>query len=461
MNKLKATKSTDKLWQDVLEAVKSEVSTTNYAAWFSKTSIVDYDSDQLVISVPNAFTKKQLETQFKPVLDQALVKNRIDPQTLAFELNPQTPKPRRKTSVLADTSQLSLGVEPPAKDSVRHRYRQGLNTRYSLDNFVVGSCNDFAYAACEGVLKNLGKKYNPLFIYGGVGTGKTHLIQAVGNQVVKDQPKLRVVYATIEQFVQEFTESIRRKKVESFAHHYRGANVLIIDDIQFIANKEKTQEEFFHTFNILLEAEKQVIISSDKPPEEIPTLESRLCSRFQMGMTVDIQAPDFETCCAIIQTKAQASGLPVDHACTEYLATNFGHNIRELEGAIKKLEAYCEVKKSAINLEAAQAVFEDIVRGRRQRLTPKRIIDHVASYYKLKPEDLTSPNRHQDILGPRQIAMYLIRQELHLSYPKTAASLGRKDHTTAIHSIRKIDRRLADDPQFKQEVKAIRQVLQS
>lgn len=456
---MKTTKATDKLWQDVLEAVKSEVSTTNFAAWFSKTSVAGYDSDQLVISVPNAFTKKQLQTQFKSVLDQALVQNRIDPQTLAFSLDPQKPS-RRKTSAPVDTSQLALGIKPP-KDSVRHRYRQGLNTRYSLDNFVVGSCNDFAYAACEGVLKNPGKKYNPLFIYGGVGTGKTHLIQAVGNQVVKDQPKLRVVYATIEQFVQEFTESIRRKKIESFAHHYRGANVLIIDDIQFIANKEKTQEEFFHTFNILLEAEKQVIISSDKPPEEIPTLESRLCSRFQMGMTVDIQPPDFETCCAIIQTKTHGLDLEIDHPCTEYLATNFGHNIRELEGAIKKLEAYCEVKKAPVSLDAAKAVFEDIVRGRRQRLTPKRIIDHVANYYNLKSEDLTSPNRHQDILEPRQLAMYLIRHELHLSYPKTAASLGRKDHTTAIHSVKKVGRRLADDPQLKQELNAIRKVLQA
>ena len=458
---MKATKATDKLWQDILETVKAGVSTTNFAAWFSKTSVARYDSDQLVVSVPNAFTKKQLETQFKSVLDQALVKNRVDPKTLTLGLDPLPNKTtRRRTSTVIDTSQLSLAVEP-AKDSVRHRYRQGLNPRYGLNNFVVGSCNDFAYAACEGVLKNLGKKYNPLFIYGGVGTGKTHLIQAVGNQVGKDQPKLRVVYATIEQFVQEFTESIRRKKIESFAHHYRGANVLIIDDIQFIANKEKTQEEFFHTFNILLEASKQVIISSDKPPEEIPTLESRLCSRFQMGMTVDIQPPDFETCCAIIQTKAQIAKLTVDHACTEYLATNFGHNVRELEGAIKKLEAYCEVKKSPISLDAAQSVFEDVVRGRRQRLTPKRIIDHVANYYKLKPEDLTSPNRCQDVLEPRQMAMYLIRQELHLSYPKTAASLGRKDHTTAIHSIKKVDRRLSSDPQFKQEFNAIRQVLQA
>ena len=455
-------KSTDKLWQDILATIKAEVSAPNFVAWFSKTSLLDYDSDRLLVGVPNTFTQKQLETQFRPVVDQALTTHRVDPRTLAFKVSPDLAKAgRRRTAVRPpEHNQLSLEPTPPA-DSIRHRYRQGLNPRYRLDNFVVGSCNDFAYAACEGVLQNPGRKYNPLFIYGGVGTGKTHLIQAVGNQVLKSQPKLRVVYATIEQFVQEFTESIRRKKVEHFAHHYRGANVLIIDDIQFIANKEKTQEEFFHTFNILLEAEKQVIISSDKPPEEIPTLEARLCSRFQMGMTVDVQSPDFETCCAIIQTKAQAAGLIVDHACSEYLATHFGHNIRELEGAVKKLRAYCEVKKAPLSLEAAQATFQDIVRGRRQRLTPKRIIDQVASYYKLKPEDLTSPNRHQDVLEPRQIAMYLIRQELHMSYPKTAASLGRKDHTTAIHSIRKIDRRLAADPRLKQDFNAIRQVLQS
>ena len=454
-------KSTDKLWQDVLASIKSDVSAPNFAAWFSKTSLIDYSPDRLLVGVPNTFTQKQLETQFRPIIDQVLVAHRIDPQTLNFKVNPALARTRRRRST-ADPENNQLNLEPgPASDSVQHRYRQGLNPRYRFDNFVVGSCNDFAHAACEGVLQNLGRRYNPLFIYGGVGTGKTHLIQAVGNQATKDHPQLRVVYATIEQFVQEFTESIRRKKIEHFAHHYRGANVLIIDDIQFIANKEKTQEEFFHTFNILLEAEKQVIISSDKPPEEIPTLEARLCSRFQMGMTVDVQAPDLETCCAIIQTKARAGGLKIDHACTEYLATHFGHNIRELEGALKKLRAYCEVKKAPISLEVVRAVFQDIVRGRRQRLTPKHIIDRVATYYKLKPEDLTSPNRHHDVLEPRQIAMYLIRQELHLSYPKTAASLGRKDHTTAIHSIRKIDQQLNTDPRLKQDFNAIRQVLQA
>ena len=365
MKKSAANTSLNNLWGSILKDIKAEISAANYATWFSKTKLISHDSDQIVVAVPNTFTRKQLEQRFQKIIAAALSQNRVDPKTLVYDV--QTPVRRRRPADKA-TIKMALNPQDPGghppqstpETGVTHRYRRGLSRRYTLDGFVVGGCNDLAYAACQGVLGNPGNKYNPLFIYGGVGTGKTHLIQAVGNQLATTNPQLTIVYATIEQFVQEFTDSIRQKKTDHFAYRYRSVDVLIIDDIQFIANKEKTQEEFFHTFNILLEASKQVIISSDKRPEEIPTLEARLCSRFQMGMSVDVTTPDFETRCAIIQTKI---GRSVDYGCVQFLATHFVDNVRELEGAVNKLEAYCTVKQIPMDLGRRRGCFWSVSQG--------------------------------------------------------------------------------------------------
>ena len=340
-------------------------------------------------------------------------------------------------------------------------YRQGLNSKYTFENFIPGPGNDLAYAAAQAVVSDLGRKYNPLFVYGGVGIGKTHLIQAIGNEFLNKNPQLKVVYITIEQFVQEFTDAIRYKQIGEFTNRYRKTDVLIIDDIQFIANKEKTQEEFFHTFNILHEAGKQIIISSDKPPHAIPTLEERLKSRFQMGMTIDMQIPDLETRCAILKFKAEQANLKIENECVEFLAGNISTNIRVLEGALNQLSIFCETHQvNLVTLRLTQKIFEEqFKRNKGLKLTSKQIIEKTARHYHVSVNDLMSPKRDKDIVLPRQIAMYLIRQELHTSFPKIAQSLGRKDHTTAIHSVDKIEKQLVYNQDLKESLYEIKESL--
>jgi chromosomal replication initiator protein len=343
-------------------------------------------------------------------------------------------------------------------NSLSHSYRQGLNERYTFDNFIVGSGNELAYAACQAVAQNPGTKYNPLFIYGGVGIGKTHLIQAVGNAVNSKNPQARVVYVSTEQFVQEFIDAVRYKKNTDFAGYYRNADVLIIDDMQFIAGKDKTQEEFFHTFNALHQANKQVIISSDKPPKEIPTLEERLRSRFAWGMSIDMQNPDFETRCAIVQSKADILNMRLPSDVVDYLANHIQTNIRELEGALNQLIAFCEMR----NLEPDVTIVASLMsvnRARPKHLSARQVVERVSKHFQVPMEDILGPKRDKDIVVPRQIAMYMLRSELHLSFPKIARELGRKDHTTAIHSVDKVEQELTYDAAIRQHVNAIKERL--
>jgi chromosomal replication initiator protein len=291
-----------------------------------------------------------------------------------------------------------------------------------------------------------------------VGLGKTHLIQAVGNGILAKNKNAKVVYATSEQFVQEFLDAIRYKKITDFAGHYRSADVLIVDDMQFIAGKEKTQEEFFHTFNALHQANKQIIISSDKPPKAIPTLEERLRSRFEWGMIVDIGSPDFETRCAILQNKASERSMDLEQPLIEFLANHIQTNIRELEGALNHLLAFCEMRNLAPDLGVAVGLFGSM-RARPKRVSAKQIIERTAKFFQISLDDIISPKRDKDIVVPRQIAMYLLRTELHLSYPKIAHELGRKDHTTAIHSVDKIEKELHFDTILKDNLKEIKERL--
>jgi chromosomal replication initiator protein len=333
----------------------------------------------------------------------------------------------------------------------------GLNPKYDFRAFIVGSGNELAYAACQAISKNPGTKYNPLFVYGGVGLGKTHLIQAVGNQLIKEQPGTKVLYISSETFVNEFLDSIRFKK-KGFADKYRSVDVLIIDDMQFIGGKEKTQEEFFHTFNALHQANKQIIISSDKPPKSIPTLSERLRSRFEWGMTIDIQAPDFETRCAILQAKASSQGVELEQDTIEYLATHFQTNIRELEGALNQLLAFCEMRGVEPSLETATGILSG-TRMRPKHVSAKNVVEKTAKYFSVEMDDILGPKRDKDVVVPRQVAMYLLRSELHMSFPKVARELGRKDHTTAIHSVDKIEKAIAVDSAVRQQVNEIKEKL--
>jgi len=453
------------LWQAVLGEIELTVSRGSYITWFKNTRVLRHNEEILVIGVPNIFAKQQLELKYKPMIVDLLQKNGVSDTELEFKIYSgtiQSKRPVDNTEVVILSQPVNESETRPmignGAPSVTHSYRQGLNERYTFDGFIVGSGNELAYAACQAIAQNPGTKYNPLFVYGGVGLGKTHLIQAVGNAVLANNKDARVVYVTSEQFVQEFLDAIRYKKITDFAGHYRSADVLIVDDMQFIAGKEKTQEEFFHTFNALHQANKQIIISSDKPPKSIPTLEERLRSRFEWGMIVDIGAPDFETRCAILQNKATQHNIVLDQTVVEYLANQVQTNIRELEGALNQLLAFCEMRGLQPDLTIATGLF-GTHRSRPKHMNARQIVEKTAKHFQLSVDEILSAKRDKDIVVPRQIAMYLLRSELHLSFPKIAHELGRKDHTTAIHSVEKIEKELHFDTLLKEHVKEIKERL--
>ncbi|MDQ5953439.1 MAG: chromosomal replication initiator protein [Patescibacteria group bacterium] len=453
----------DTLWQAILGEIELSISRGSYVTWFKNTRVLRTEGNVIVIGVGNIFTKQQLEVKYRPMLDSLLLKYAPEGTRLDFKIyavparsnnssKQTTFSPKRPTP-----NQTTFTTNTP-KNSFSQSYRKGLNETYTFDSFIVGSNNELAYAAGQAISLSPGKKYNPMFVYGGVGLGKTHLIQAVGNGILVNNPKARVVYITSEQFVQEFLQAIRYKKISDFTAHYRSADVLIVDDLQFIAGKEKTQEEFFHTFNALHQANKQIIISSDKPPKAIPTLEERLRSRFEWGMIVDIGTPDFETRSAILQNKAiqHEQDLPPD--VVEFLANRFHNNIRELEGALNQLLAFCEMRNLKPSISVATGVFGTSP-GRPKRISSKQIIEKTAKHYQVDLIDLLSPRRDKDIVVPRQVAMYLLRSELKLSFPKIAQELGRKDHTTAMHSVEKIQKELHFDSILKEQVDEIKERL--
>lgn len=452
----------DKLWQAVLGEIELSVSRGSFVTWFKNTRLLRHKDGVLVVGVSNVFVKQQMETKFSQLVAETLAKNGVKPERIEYKIHSTITLPKKdeeEALILNNPSPApSKAVAPTAPSTLRHAYRQGLNERYTFDSFIVGGGSELAYAACQAVAANPGTKYNPLFLYGGVGIGKTHLIQAVGNAILANKPGAHVVYVSIEQFVQEFLDAIRYKKNTDFAGFYRGADVLIIDDIQFIAGKEKTQDEFFHTFNALHQANKQIIISSDRPPREIQTLDDRLRSRFTMGMAIDMQIPDFETRCAIIQTKAGAHEVTLPADVVEYLANLIQTNIRELEGALNQLLAWCEMR----GLEADLAIATSLLgsgKARPKHISAKQIIERTAKHFQVSLDDILGPKRDKDIVVPRQIAMYMLRSELHLSFPKIARELGRKDHTTAIHSVEKIQKEVGYDADMKEAITQIKERL--
>ena len=428
------------IWQAVLGEIELSISHGNFITWFKNTCLLNKSNGIITIGVTNVFIKQQLENKFSELISSLLIKNKVEVKSLEFKIyNFVNPKKTEVEPVKQDQSSLKTVVTKVNSNSLSHSYRQGLNEKYTFDNFIVGDGNELAFAACQAIAQQPGTRYNPLFIYGGVGIGKTHLIQAVGNALVKDRGFSKVLYISTEQFVQEFVDALRYRKTADFASYYRTADVLIVDDVQFIAGKEKMQEEFFHTFNALHQANKQIIISSDKPPKEIPTLEERLKSRFAWGMSIDMQNPDFETRCAIIQTKAAEQNTELPSDVVDYLSTNVQTNIRELEGALNQLLAFCEMRALEPTLSIVSSLFSSI-KNRPRHLSAKQIVEKTARYFQIQLDDILGSKRDKDIVVPRQVAMYILRNELHLSFPKIAKELGRKDHTTAIHSVEKIEK---------------------
>ncbi|MBX4199714.1 chromosomal replication initiator protein DnaA [Candidatus Saccharibacteria bacterium] len=454
------------LWQAVLGEIELSVSRGNFVTWFKNTQLIRNKDGVVVVGVPNIFVKNQLERKFNELVISVLSKNGVEPERVEYKIHTGINLASREDDEVLQNPKGSgtVAVTAPVRPkiaiaNITHSYRQGLNDRYSFENFVVGAGNELAYAACQSIATAPGTKYNPLFLYGGVGIGKTHLIQAVGNAVLAGRPGSKVVYASTEQFVQEFVDALRFKKNTSdFADFYRSADVLIVDDVQFLAGKERVQEEFFHTFNALHQANKQIIMSSDKPPKDIPTLEERLRSRFAWGMTIDMQNPDFETRCAILQTKASSQSIDLEHAVVEFLASRVQSNIRELEGALNQLLAFCEMRHVEPSLQIVSTMFEGS-KNRPKHISARSVIEKTAKHFHVSMEDILGPKRDKDIVVPRQIAMYMLRSELHLSFPKIAHELGRKDHTTAIHSIEKIEKEMSYDGQIRQYVNELKERL--
>ena len=411
------------LWQAVLGEIELSVSRGNFVTWFKNTVLLRQDDEKIVIGVPNVFIKQQLERKYNDLVVTTLRKNGAAAHNVEYKIHSSLTPVREEDPMVLRPSPSDAGTAhtapKPQSTALTHTYRQGLNERYTFENFIVGSGNELAYAACQAVAANPGTKYNPLFLYGGVGIGKTHLIQAVGNAVLAGNPKARVVYVSSEQFLQEFVDALRYKKNTDFADFYRGADVLIVDDVQFIAGKEKVQEEFFHTFNALHQASKQIIISSDRPPRDITTLEERLRSRFVWGMSIDMQTPDFETRCAILQIKSQTHGIGLPTDVVDYLATNVQTNIRELEGALNQLLTFCEMRGLEPNITIATSLLGSS-QSRPKHISARQIIERTARHFQIPIEDIMGPKRDKDIVVPRQVAMYMLRSELHLSFPKIA-----------------------------------------
>ena len=428
------------IWQTVLDEIELSVSRANFTTWFKKTTLLSQNSGQIIIGVPSIFAKKQFEVRFNKLIIKILRKNNVSVESVKYAVQ----------NVVIDNSVIiAQPTLSPPYTATTQKQTTVLNTKYTFDNFVVGSSNELVYAAAQAIVREPGAKYNPFFIYGGVGLGKTHLIQAIGNEIAQRMPQAKIEYITCERFAKEFVASILQK--QSLSNRYRNADVLIIDDIQFIAGKEKTQEEFFHVFNALHQNNKQIIISSDKPPKAIPTLEERLRSRFEWGMTADIQPPDYETRVAIIQSKAAKAQINIGTDIAEYLASYVQSNIRELEGVLTKLIAYCEMRSEPPTMAlVAQLISPSAGRGR--SITPRQIVDKTARFFNISPDELSSSKRDKLIAEPRQVAMYLLRTELHLSFPQVARQVGRSDHSTAIHSVSKIEKAINTNHYLRQKV---------
>lgn len=429
------------IWQRAKETIRETLSTSAYEIWFENTGAAGMEGTEFLLSVPNDFTKKRIENRFMPLIEDSLQ------EVVGEEVPVRLVVSTKKESATADRQK----PLPPSLISVSESpVLKSLNPKYTFDSFVIGSSNRFAHAAALQVAEKPGQAYNPFFIYGGVGLGKTHLLQAIGHYIATNSPELSVKYMTTESFTNDFINSVRDGKMEDFKRKYRNNDVLLIDDIQFLENKEGTQEEFFHTFNTLYEAGKQIAISSDRPPQEIATLEERLSSRFGSGLPTDIHPPDIETRIAILRKKVTTDGIIIPTASINdvlgYIAAGIPTNIRELEGALNRLSAYAIHTRSEITLELATAALKDILpTSLDTRISIDMIQSEVCRTFSLSMSDLRGSKRSQNIVFPRQVAMYLCRELTDSSQPRIGQKFGGRDHTTVIHSINKISNLIKEE----------------
>jgi len=447
----------ENLWDEVLSVLRPQMNGESFDLWFRPIKALSAEGGRLVLQVPNAFFADWLRDHYQTRIEALLKERSGEAISLSFSVLRPVDE-LLKTSAPAPSS-MPIIIPGPATPSIETH----LNSRYTFDTFVVGHSNRFAQAASQAVSKDPGKAYNPLFLYGGVGLGKTHLMHAIGHHVLQTNPRARVLYTTSEKFINEFIDSLRFEKMHQFRNKYRGLDCLLIDDIQFLVNKESSQEEFFYTFNTLYDSRKQIVITSDRPPKEIPTLQERLITRFEWGVVADIQAPELETRIAILRDKADAESLFVPDDVLLFLASHIRANIRELEGSLIRVVAHASLTGVPLTVDSAQEVLRDVM-AREEAAAPvsiEKIQEVVARHYHLELHDMKSKRRTDAIAFPRQIAMYLARTLTDMSTTQIGDHFGGKDHTTVMHATQKIKSRLETDPFFTALVNKIIQEIRS
>lgn len=460
--------NTHELWQAALGELELKLSKAHFTTWFRNTFIADFAPEEITVAVPNTFTKAWLEKKYhKDILNslQNITEQTIkrlcyrvetrtmEPKLVVFEK--EAPRPAAPAPDVREDFGFTTFDDAPKGTII-------INPTYTFSSFVVGKQNELAHAAAQAVAAQPGGTYNPVFIYGGVGLGKTHLLHAIGNETLKRQPKAKVLYVTCEHFTNDFIQAVRSGKGKEFKDRYRKVDLLLIDDIQFITGKEGTQEEFFHTFNELHQANKQIVICSDRAPKAIAALEKRLLSRLEWGMQVDVGAPDLETRVAILGMKCQQKGFPLDHEILNLVASGIHSNVRELEGALNKIVAFHQFKNMEPTLESVRPIMSSFeVNNIKKTVSPKAIIQTVSEYFDISIPDVLGKSREKRLAFPRQIIMFLLREEMKISYPSIGSELGGRDHTTAMHAYSKIAKMMKDDDQLQRDLELIKQKIYS
>lgn len=464
------------LWQAVLGELELTLSKPNFTTWFKGTHIVQQDDSQIIIGVPNTFTKAWLEKKFRKTIFDILEKvtgqsirdidfrvaPKKEPEKVDAIQGPQTNNSQNQQNeeIIQPLHENQNRLYKPIGFSGHHLKAFTLNTKYSFENFIVGKCNELAHAAAKAVAHKPGESYNPLFIYGGVGLGKTHLLQAIGNLVQKNNPDANILYVSCEKFTSDFVKAIKTGKIESFKKTYRTADLLLMDDVQFLASKESTQEEFFHTFNELHQNNRQLVVTSDRQPKAIPELEKRLLSRFEWGMIADVSPIDYETRLAILETKCIEKGLDLPKEILEYIARSIHNNVREMEGVLNRIKAHVELQNLTADLPTVKNILATLSNlPRTDALSPDLIIKTVSTFFDITENDLLGKSREKRLVYPRQITMFLLREELQSSYPAIGKELGGRDHTTAMHACQKISKDLEKDEKVRQDFHLIKQKL--
>jgi len=456
----------NRVWQAVLGEIEINLSRASFITWFKDTFISSFEGGVVIVCVSNSFVKRWIENKYHKKIWKALenvsgqkindiiykVELRKDKENL---INDTSPKEEESKKTKTEPFSTNIKTKNKTLKSTSNINRYGLNSKYVFENFIVGKSNELAHAACQAVIRKLGDVYNPLFIYGGVGLGKTHLLQAIGNSASEKTDK--ILYTTSEKFTNNYIQSIHSGKAKEFKNLYRNVDILLIDDVQFMGGKDGTQEEFFHTFNELQQSNKQIVLTSDRPPKAMPAIEKRLISRFESGMVADIGKPDIETKIAILETKASEKGLNLNEEVLNYIASSINNNVRELEGALNKILAYHDLRGIKPDLDSVKSILNDLITDIQSKsITPKNVIEAVVKYYNITMKDLLGKGRKKELVRPRQMAIYLIRKELNTSYPSIGNELGGRDHTTAMHAYNKICKDLEQNEKTKQELNSIK-----